>query len=81
MMQGIIIRKAIFADPVPGKKPEIIGFVRQLLASDPRSLDNPIHRERWLELASDLGRAAADRDFDRMQNERGKTNPKKGPKV
>jgi hypothetical protein len=40
--------------------------VRQLPADDPQSMDHPSHEEQRLELARALGRAMADRDFDRL---------------
>jgi hypothetical protein len=46
------------------------GVVRPLDPADPRSPDHPNHDEAWLELARALGRAMADRDFDRAQAER-----------
>lgn len=32
--------------------------------SDPRSLDHPSHKEKWLELARALGRLDARKDFE-----------------
>jgi hypothetical protein len=34
--------------------------------SDPRNPSNPIHEQRWIELAGALGEAMADYDWDRM---------------
>jgi hypothetical protein len=42
------------------------GIVRQLDPADPRNPDHPSHDDQWLELARALGRAMADRDFDRL---------------
>jgi hypothetical protein len=42
------------------------GIVRLLDPADPRSVDHPSHSEQLLELVRALGRAAADRDFDRL---------------
>jgi len=45
------------------------GRIRPLPADDPRNPDHPIHDEQILELARALGRAMADRDFDRQRDQ------------
>ncbi len=50
--------------------------IRPLDPDDPRSLDHPSHDEQWRELAKALGRAMADRDFDRMQRAKAKGQDK-----
>jgi hypothetical protein len=37
---------------------------------DPRNPNHPNHDEGWLEVAKALGRAMADRDYNRMQTEK-----------
>jgi hypothetical protein len=49
------------------KRKKIIGIVRELDPSDPRSLAHPSHREQWLELARALGRAAAREEIERLR--------------
>jgi hypothetical protein len=44
------------------------GVVRDLDPDDPRNPNHPSHDEKWLELARALGRALADRDFDRLHD-------------
>jgi hypothetical protein len=41
------------------KKQKLVGVVRQLDSSDPRSLDHPSHRDKWLALAGAIGRSLA----------------------
>jgi hypothetical protein len=47
------------------------GIIRTLDPSDPRNPNHPSHDEQWLELAGALGRAMADRDFDRLYGKQG----------
>jgi hypothetical protein len=42
------------------------GIVRPLDPDDPRSLDHPSHKERWLELADAIGRLEAREEFERL---------------
>lgn len=42
------------------------GAIQPLDPSDPRHIDHPSHEAQWRELARALGRAMADRDFDRL---------------
>jgi hypothetical protein len=44
-----------------------LGEIRSLSPDDPRNPDHPSHKEAWLEVARQLGRAMADRDFDRAK--------------
>lgn len=44
-------------------------IVRQLPVDDPRNPDHPAHDEQFLALARTLGRAMADRDFDRQKDQ------------
>jgi hypothetical protein len=53
-----------------------LGIVRQLPADDPRSLDHPSHREKWLALARALGRLDARKDFEAIH---GKPPPQGTP--
>ena len=69
-MRDIIIKRAFFEVAKNGK-PKISGFVRELLASDPRSPSHPSHREQLLELARVLGRMDAREDFERSRRDAG----------
>jgi hypothetical protein len=51
---------------------KVIGYSLEVPPDDPRNPNHPSHDEQWLELARALGRALADRGFDRMQEERRK---------
>lgn len=44
-----------------------VGTVKPLPADDLRNPEHPSHDEAWLEVARALGRALADRDFERQQ--------------
>jgi len=57
-MRDIIIKRAFFKVGKNGK-PKISGFVRELLASDPRSLDHPCHKNQIRELAREIARGIA----------------------
>jgi hypothetical protein len=43
-----------------------VGVVLPVDPNDPRSLDHPSQREKWLELARSIGAALADREWDRL---------------
>jgi len=45
------------------------GVIRPVNPSDPRGLNHPAHRERWLEYARSIGRAMADQAFEKHQRE------------
>lgn len=68
-MRDIVIKTAIFDREAKGKKPKVIGLVRELHPDDPRNLHHPSHRERWLELARAIGAAQARADFERLEAE------------
>jgi hypothetical protein len=59
----------------PHKRKTLIGIVRALDPSDPRSLDHPCHEERWLELAAAIGRSLADQAWDRLEREHKSLKP------
>jgi hypothetical protein len=40
-----------------------LGTIRQLDPSDPRNIDHPSHKERWLEFARALGRLEAREEY------------------
>jgi hypothetical protein len=42
------------------------GIIRPLAADDPRNIDHPSHKERFLELARILGRLEAREEFERL---------------
>jgi hypothetical protein len=55
-----------------GRKKNIeksIGRIRPLPPDDLRNPDHSCHDEQWLDLARALGRAMADRDFDRQRDQ------------
>ena len=45
------------------------GIVRAIDPSNLQSLSHPSHKQQWLQLAGVLGRAMADKDFDRFGKE------------
>jgi hypothetical protein len=66
---------------LPGVAGRIVakrGIVRPVDHADPRSLDHPGHKEKWLELARVLGRMDAKEDFERLHR---KGKPDVEPKV
>jgi hypothetical protein len=50
------------------------GIIRKLDPGDRRNPSHPSHDEQWLELARELGRAVADRDWDRLHGTSGGGN-------
>jgi hypothetical protein len=42
------------------------GIVRPLDPNDPRNLDDPSHKEQWLEFARAIGRMEAREEFERL---------------
>jgi hypothetical protein len=61
------------------EKGRITGICRTLPPDDPRSLDHPSHKEKWIELARALGRDMADHDFKRMQEWQRQHNDEPAP--
>ena len=60
--------------PGPGPRPDFVsvtetsgGLMFNIDPTDPRSLDHPIHKEQWLELARAIGRWAAEDGWNQQQ--------------
>jgi hypothetical protein len=46
-----------------------LGTVKPLDKSDPRNIDHPSHKEKWLVLMRELGRITAARDWEHQHAE------------
>jgi hypothetical protein len=45
------------------------GTIRPLDKNDPRNIDHPSHKEKWLVLMRELGRITAARDWEHQHGE------------
>jgi hypothetical protein len=56
------------------------GIVRPVDHADPRSLDHPSNREKWLELARALGRLEAREEYDLLHGHKERQSPRWHPR-